>query len=199
MIERRNQTRLTNKSSYAVRQRVEDDRRRGEAATKPARGTPKPGKAKPMEFRNGLTMRMMMKATHTVGVTLKGAAGVRLSNLSKKQTTTQRYGKIPHLQFTAVDPSSVRQPAKKHKVDILLRDGAKLAPGTPMSAAGSNLLVSCSCENFMYMCEYALTKYNASWIRYCNGEPPRITNPGLVPLVCKHIYRAFQHMSKQGL
>lgn len=49
-----------------------------------------------------------------------------------------------------------------------------------------HVLVSCSCEFFCFYSEYALTKWGSSQIKYCNGEPPHVTNPGLHPLMCKH-------------
>lgn len=48
--------------------------------------------------------------------------------------------------------------------------------------------VSCSCDYFMYTCEYALNRQGAADILYSNGEPPNDKNPTLVPSVCKHLY-----------
>lgn len=49
--------------------------------------------------------------------------------------------------------------------------------------------VSCSCEFFMYTCEYALTMHGASTIMHSNGKPAKYTNPGNVPLLCKHLMK----------
>lgn len=56
-----------------------------------------------------------------------------------------------------------------------------------------------NCEWFCFYSEYALTKYNASGIRYCNGKPPNTTNPGLVPCVCKHILRVLTNAQQRAL
>ncbi len=50
-----------------------------------------------------------------------------------------------------------------------------------------HVIVSCECEFFLYYCEYALTHWGSAVIKYSNGEPPVHTNPGLLPLMCKHL------------
>lgn len=39
----------------------------------------------------------------------------------------------------------------------------------------------------VHNCEYALTHWGSAVIKYSNGEPPVHTNPGLLPLMCKHL------------
>lgn len=60
-----------------------------------------------------------------------------------------------------------------------LRTVIRWFPGTE-----DNLWVSCSCEWFMFNCEYALWTHNASSIIYSNGEPALITNPRNIPMCC---------------
>jgi hypothetical protein len=60
-------------------------------------------------------------------------------------------------------------------------------------------MVSCDCEAFKFMWEYALTHYGASKIKYCNGMPPHITNPHLAPGICHHLTALAIHARKQGL
>lgn len=50
-----------------------------------------------------------------------------------------------------------------------------------------HVMVSCECGFFLYYCEYALTHWGSSSIKYSNGEAPVHTNPGLLPLMCKHL------------
>lgn len=50
-----------------------------------------------------------------------------------------------------------------------------------------HVMVSCECDFFLYYCEYALTHWGSSSIKYSNGEAPTHTNPGLLPLLCKHL------------
>ena len=49
------------------------------------------------------------------------------------------------------------------------------------------LWCSCSCEYFLFHCEFALTQHGASSIINSNGEPPVVTNPRMIPKVCKHV------------
>ena len=63
---------------------------------------------------------------------------------------------------------------------------AKEDPDKPIYKQ-SKVLVSCSCENFMYTWEYANNHWGAAKIKYSNGEPPTVTNAGLHPGMCKHL------------
>lgn len=60
-------------------------------------------------------------------------------------------------------------------------------PGRP--GEGSPVWVSCSCNYFRYVCEWALSRYGSSDIIYSNGQPARFTNPKGVGTLCKHIYK----------
>ena len=55
-------------------------------------------------------------------------------------------------------------------------------------------VVSCTCEDFLFRCEYALTQWKVSVIRYGDGAPAGIKNPVNAPYVCKHILAAMQHL-----
>jgi hypothetical protein len=50
--------------------------------------------------------------------------------------------------------------------------------------------VQCSCPHFLYNLEYALARRKASTITYSNGMYPHLTNPKLVPFLCKHLFSA---------
>jgi hypothetical protein len=71
--------------------------------------------------------------------------------------------------------------------------------------------VSCSCEWFLFNCEYALQrrKYQASEIKYSNGKKPKPEKQGgknsrMLPYACKHIIKILrlgvgrQKASKKG-
>ena len=47
--------------------------------------------------------------------------------------------------------------------------------------------VSCSCPYFLFHCEVALSGNDSSSVVYSNGAKPSITNPLLLPVICKHI------------
>jgi hypothetical protein len=61
---------------------------------------------------------------------------------------------------------------------IDLENGKKLSSG----------VVVHNCPYFMFNNEYALNKVGSSSIKYCNGEPPKKTNPKNIPYLCKHLY-----------
>jgi len=50
--------------------------------------------------------------------------------------------------------------------------------------------VSCSCEYFLYHCEVADTREDASSVKYSNGAKPKVTNPRMIPHICKHLIAA---------
>lgn len=60
-------------------------------------------------------------------------------------------------------------------------------PGRP--GPGNPVWVSCSCNYFRFVCEWALSRYGSSDIIYSNGQPARFTNPRGVGTLCKHIYK----------
>lgn len=63
--------------------------------------------------------------------------------------------------------------------------------GIPISQQ-KHVLASCSCDFFCYTCEYALTHWGSSVIKYCNGEPAVVKNPQNHPLLCKHLVKVAQ-------
>jgi hypothetical protein len=59
-------------------------------------------------------------------------------------------------------------------------------PGRP--SPQTPVWVSCSCNYFRYVCEWALSRYGSSDILYSNGRPARFTNPRGIGTLCKHLY-----------
>jgi hypothetical protein len=62
-----------------------------------------------------------------------------------------------------------------------------------------HVLVSCSCPFFCYHSEVALHHWGSALIKYSNGEHPEVTNPGLHPLLCKHLYKLAATVVQEGL
>lgn len=54
--------------------------------------------------------------------------------------------------------------------------------------------VTCSCPDFCFRWEYALHKQGAADIKFCNGEPPGVRNPGLIPGQCKHLVALYTEL-----
>jgi hypothetical protein len=48
--------------------------------------------------------------------------------------------------------------------------------------------VQCTCDDYLYMWEYANAAQSAARIFYGNGEPPDDKNPKYRPGLCKHAY-----------
>ncbi len=60
-----------------------------------------------------------------------------------------------------------------------------------------HVLLSCSCPDFLYRQEVALHKKKAAEIEYSNGELPNVTNPLMIPYMCKHcvsVYNKIEHL-----
>lgn len=60
------------------------------------------------------------------------------------------------------------------------------------------VIVSCSCDDFLFTWEVALNKKGAARIEYSNGEDPKDRNPAKTPGACKHIYALSTHLIMQG-
>lgn len=63
-------------------------------------------------------------------------------------------------------------------------------PGRP--SLDTPVWVSCPCQHFRYVCEWALSRYGSSDIIHSTGEPAHETNPRGVGMLCKHAYLAIQ-------
>lgn len=69
--------------------------------------------------------------------------------------------------------------------------GLRSKTATPGRPGPQNpVWVSCSCNYFRFVCEWALSRYGSSDILYSNGQPARFTNPRGIGTLCKHIYAA---------
>lgn len=73
-----------------------------------------------------------------------------------------------------------------------------LDPDQPKLSKQKRVLVSCDCEFFMFYCEYALSTWGAARIKFSNGEPAHVRNPGNVPLVCKHLVPVLRLIKERG-
>lgn len=62
-----------------------------------------------------------------------------------------------------------------------------------------HVLVSCSCDNFCFMWEYADTHWGSAVIKYSNGEPAVQTNPGNHPGMCKHLIALTDTLVEHGM
>lgn len=61
------------------------------------------------------------------------------------------------------------------------------------------VVVSCNCENYMFTWEVANNKKGSSEIEFSNGELPLMTNPSLVPGLCRHLVCLGNRIINKGL
>jgi hypothetical protein len=80
-----------------------------------------------------------------------------------------------------------------HKCSVIGLDKAQ-----PLLSKQKRVVVSCDCEFFMFYCEYALTTWGAARIKYSNGEPAVVRNPGNLPLVCKHLVKLLRAVKENS-
>lgn len=74
-----------------------------------------------------------------------------------------------------------------------------LKPDLKLGHRNQRIMVSCACENYLYMWEYANALHGAAKIIYGNGEPPTFTNPGNSPGLCKHATAVANRILAEGL
>lgn len=76
-----------------------------------------------------------------------------------------------------------------------LRYRTTMRPINPMqydlNNGNASALVSCSCKDFLFRIEYALTQGGNSEIKYSNGQPANVTNPTNKKYMCKHLVAIF--------
>lgn len=144
------------------------------SSKKPAATT---GKKEPKDKLTGLSIKQIMRATppyiHNNG------KEVVIKSLQEKTTK----GGFPGVLAKSMSVTGIGNKRKKmvYNTTIIGKEKDK-----PLSEQ-KHVLMSCECDFFMFYCEYALTHWGSSKIKYCNGEPPVSTNPGLQPLCCKHL------------
>lgn len=124
----------------------------------------------------GLSIAALIKSTPPY---IKNTARdeVTLKKLAKTKT------KGGHIAYKGIVKSHAKG-SKPHHCSVIGLDKDKDKVGKQ-----KRVLVSCDCEFFMFYSEYALTTWGAARIKYSNGEPAVVRNPGNLPLVCKHLIK----------
>ena len=151
---------------------------KGKTAAKPVLKKPVREESKASKDKRptaGLSLRQLLKATPPY--IHNNAGDVILRTL--KETVTK--GGFPAVQGKAM--SITNKQRTEYKLSVIGKD--REAPIYKQK----HVLVSCSCDFFTFYSEYALTQWGSAVIKYSNGEPAVTTNPGNVPLVCKHLVK----------
>lgn len=142
--------------------------------------------AKPVTRRVKPKVKPKPKAEKTGGLSikqlLKKVPNYILSK-AKSRVVVKKYvpdavskGGYPAITAVCVDIEDSRRP---HRQSIIGLDKSN-----DFLYNQRQVLVSCSCEFFMYYCEVALHHHGAAKIKYSNGKHPEVTNPTLYPLSC---------------
>lgn len=153
----------------------------------------KPLKDKPSV---GLTVRQILQASLEVNA----ASTPATISLMKAMPVKKIYGpqttcKVGY-KYKVKDIRSPRQPPVIHTSYVWAADPQYTGR---LSDRNVKVMVSCDCEAFMYRSEYALHYYKASLIHFSNGQPPNVTNPGLIPFGCKHLEKILMQILRNGL
>lgn len=126
----------------------------------------------------GMTLRQLLK--NTPRLMREHGAECDVSGVTRMRTAKG----LPAVKALVVhkDPFRPEKIVRRHEVIIVGLDD-------PNKTINKNrrVMVSCKCENFVFMWEYALAVHGAARVIYGNGEPPTMTNLAQVPGVCKHI------------
>lgn len=135
--------------------------------------------AKTVVKAKGVPLAKLLRSTPNE--TTIDAAAVKIID---KKAGMSKHG-IPTYGFITKSPKPTTQhKPPRHKTLV------RLIPGTK-----DRLWVRCSCEDFTFRWEYALTQNGASNIKYSNGAAAVVTNPNNVPGVCKHLYKILSRRS----
>ncbi len=110
----------------------------------------------------------------------------------KKLTPRKTKGGMP--AFTGVSRDLKTKPMRPHKFQILGMNKSDSKISTQ-----KRIKISCDCEFFMYYSEYALWTWGAANIRYSNGQPAVVRNPGNHPVLCKHLVQVLETIRKNNL
>ena len=107
---------------------------------------------------------------------------------------SMKYGSIMFLTNSGPESKVLR-----HSVQIILDDYSKgISKGTPLQAAKEaskgNLLIECDCEHFRYVYRYIATIMRSNAGRPEHGFP-KLKNPYLEGIACKHVLRVVTELN----
>jgi len=100
-------------------------------------------------------------------------------------------GGMPAVIGTARDMNT--RPMRIHQFKVIGLDKDK-----PDVSTQQRIKVSCDCEWFTFVSEYALWTWGAASIRYSNGQPAKVRNPGNHPILCKHLTQVLMTIKKRN-
>ncbi len=109
---------------------------------------------------------------------------VQVTGIQKKMIKPAQRRKVIATTFSPFNPKTgariSKPPRYKTEIESLAEENKPISK--------SYVRVSCSCGDWWSHWEYAVNKKGAAEIKYSNGEPPVVTNPSMIPGMCKHLY-----------
>lgn len=144
------------------------------------------------ESRKGCTLRKLM--TNTPKLIRNNGQDVVVVKYQPRMKTQSGLRAIKAIMLTK-DPYRTNRIPKPRETYMIGLD--RDDPSKPL-AKHKRILVSCSCEYYVFTCEYANAYHGAGRIIYCNGEPPMMTNPSMLPSLCKHLHSLALHIINKG-
>lgn len=140
--------------------------------------------------RKGLTLRQILK--NTPKLMIANSSDVQV--LKFKKTTTK--SGLPAVKAMCVHNDPFRPDRIKRPREVYIIGLEKI--GKPINKQ-RRVMMSCSCENFVFTWEYALAVHGAARVMYGNGDAPDWTNPSLVAGTCKHCVAIARHLIEKGI
>ena len=121
----------------------------------------------------GTNLKVLFR--HTPPKTMKKKDSVRIKKKSYARTRDGFHE--GRFLLRSKEPTTERKP-QEHRVLVVKTDQAR-----------NRFWIHCSCEDFIFRWEYALTQHRSSAIVGGNGQPALITNPQNLPGMCIHCAR----------
>lgn len=149
--------------------------------------------------RKGMTLRQLIK--NTPNIFRVNAEDVVIKKLTHTKTKTG----MPAISAVAYTndryrPMKVR---RNHTIYVIGLDKVSVTDPAPAFDKPINkhrkVLVSCQCESYVFVWEYANAAHGASRIVYGNGRAPVVTNPRLATGMCKHLVAVATKIIQKGL
>jgi len=117
-----------------------------------------------------------------------------------RATPANRFELADRVKLVGVKVGKSKTLQKPKAICQSFTNGDRIKYSTSLTfMGGDKVVMSCSCDDFMYRWEYALAKKGGAEIRYGNGEHPGTTNPGLAIGCCKHTIALYNKLHAEKL
>jgi hypothetical protein len=140
-------------------------------------------------MRKGLSLKQLLRTTPKL--MKNNSMDVVVSKLVRKKTKSGLPA-VEAVTYTA-DPYRPNKSRRDHKAYIIGID----SQDQPITKQ-RRVMISCSCENYIFTWEYANALHGASKLVYGNGDPATFTNPDNLPGMCKHLVAITKEITDKG-